>query len=219
MDIDLSLIEPSLPIGTKESLHRRLMQAKEDNSDLARLVGHGHTTLERFLAKHPLSPAGLLRIIYMQAADLPARRYAISHQNADEHIRVSAQNSRVDADRVALARGWSGSDQRVVIALENDRAAVVRVAVASHRPLHDELAAVSAVRRESRNEVLQGLAQNPSIHPSALAILGKSGDVVIRVLVACHPGTPVDTIQVLTSDSNAEVAAAAREELQERQLK
>lgn len=215
-DLDLSLIEPPFPIETKEKLHRRLMEAREDSSDLAKLIGRGHADIERFLANHPLSPSSLLRVIYMQSNDPVARRQAISHQNADEHIRISAQNSRVDADRAALARGWSGSDPRVVAALENDRAAIVRNAVAAHRDLQDEHEATKAVLKERREEVLIGFAANPYMHPKALTILSTNASPNVRAMVAQHPGTSDDAIIALMGDQNPEVAAAALEEFDAR---
>ena len=69
-------------------------------------------------------------------------------------------------------------------------------------------------------EVVKGVASNPNASVSLLTILSRNQDSLVRLEVACHRNTPVETVRnmIVRPNEQSNVIAAARENLRARGL-
>ncbi|RSZ60708.1 hypothetical protein HF313_18590 [Massilia atriviolacea] len=118
-----------------------------------------------------------------------------------------------DADpevRAALA-GWN---TRLASHFVNDPATEVRAALAK---MTSDVALQRQLLANKQEDVLAGLAQNPHCDSAMMAgLVAANRNYAVRIRVANHPATSLETLQVLLQDRHGDVRANAARVIEER---
>jgi len=99
----------------------------------------------------------------------------------------------------------------VAIALSKSPITAVQRHLVYHKNVPPE--ALHNLVGSDSSDVINGIATNNNTHPNTLELLGKHSDPLVRLYVAQHKNTPIDTKIKLTDDPDFKVSRAAEKNL------